>query len=352
MKTLLLSVLVFVSFHLNAQQANSSIDTTRRGDSARRPAVAPIGNITPTRETPAHDPVMIKQGDKYYLFTTGNGISVFSSKDMKNWRKEMPVFSKAPGWVNQALPNYRGSSMWAPDISYHNGKYYLYYAVSAFGKNTSCIGLAVNKTLDSASADFKWEDMGKVIQSVPGRDMWNAIDANVIVDENNTPWMTFGSFWGGMKLVKLNPDLASIAQPEQWHTIASRPRNFGTPDSSAGSAAIEGPFIFPKNSFYYLFVSWDYCCRGERSDYKVVVGRSEKVTGPYLDKNGVSLAQNGGSLVVQGDNKEWFGAGHNSVYTFDGKDYIIYHGYDAKDRGRSKLIIDELKWENGWPFIK
>jgi len=172
------------------------------------------------------------------------------------------------------------------------------------------------------------------------------------MDENNAPWMTFGSFWEGMKLVKLNNDLASIAQPEKWYTIARRPRNFSEPDSSAGNAAIEGPFIFKKNNLYYLFISWDYCCRGERSDYKVVVGRSEKVMGPYLDKNGVSLAQNGGTLVVQGDNKEWFGAGHNSAYTFDGKDYIIYHGYDAKDRGRSKLIIQEMKWEDGWPSIK
>ena len=341
-----LSLLVFVSVFSHAQQTASS------ADSARRRVPPPVGTITPTRETPAHDPVMIRQNDKYYLFTTGNGISVFSSKDMKNWRKETPVFSKVPEWVNKALPNYRGSSMWAPDISYHNGKYYLYYAVSAFGKNTSCIGLAVNKTLDSASADFKWEDMGKVIQSVPGRDMWNAIDANLIVDENNTPWMTFGSFWDGIKLVKLNPDLASIAQPEQWYTIASRPRDFSAPDSSAGNAAIEGPFVFRKDNYYYLFVSWDYCCRGEKSDYKVVVGRSKKVTGPYFDKLGVSLAQNGGTLVVQGDNKEWYGAGHNSAYTFDGKDYMIYHGYDAKDRGRSKLIIREIKWEDGWPSIK
>jgi arabinan endo-1,5-alpha-L-arabinosidase len=149
----------------------------------------------------------------------------------------------------------------------------------------------------------------------------------------------------------LNNDLASIAEPQQWYTIARRPRDFSMPDSSAGNAAIEAPFIFKKNKYYYLFVSWDFCCRGEKSNYKVVVGRSEKVMGPYLDKNGTLLAQNGGSLVVQGDSKEWFGAGHNSVYTFDGKDYIIYHGYDAKDRGKSKLIIDELKWENGWPTL-
>jgi arabinan endo-1,5-alpha-L-arabinosidase len=350
MKNLLILLFLFSSTVITAQQTTTQ-DTTRRDSSRRRTPPPAVGTITPTRETPAHDPVMVKEKNTFYLFTTGNGVQVYSSKDMKNWRKEKSVFSRTPEWVTKALPNFRGGSMWAPDISFHNGKFYLYYAVSAFGKNTSCIGLAVTKTLDTASADYKWEDMGKVIQSVPGRDNFNAIDANLVFDENNTPWMTFGSFWGGMKLVKLNNELNAPAQPEQWFTIASRPRNFGTPDTSAGNAAIEGPFIFKKDRYYYLFVSWDYCCRGERSDYKVVVGRSEKVTGPYLDRNGVDLAKNGGTLIVQGDGKEWYGAGHNSAYTFDGKDYIIYHGYDAKDRGRSKLIIEQLKWEDGWPGV-
>ena len=344
----ILSVLLLsCTIHLYAQVTlPAAADTTRR-----RFQQPPVGTVTPTRETPAHDPVMIKQKDKFYLFTTGNGITVFSSKDMKDWRKENPVFDKVPDWVTKAIPAYRGGSIWAPDISYHNGQYYLYYAVSAFGKNTSCIGLAVNKTLDSSSADFKWEDKGKVIQSVPGRDMWNAIDPNLVVDENNIPWLAFGSFWEGMKLVKLSADFTSVAQPEEWHTIAARPRDFNAVDSSAGNAAIEGPFIFKKNKYYYLFVSWDYCCRAERSDYKVVVGRSEKVTGPYLDRNGVNMVKNGGTLIIEGDNKEWYGAGHNAAYTFDNKDYVIYHGYDAKDRGRSKLIIHELKWEDEWPVL-
>lgn len=312
----------------------------------------PVGTITPTRQTPVHDPVMIKQGGTYYIFCTGNGISVFSSKDMQNWRKEMPVFANTPEWITRTLPNFRGRSMWAPDIHFYNGMYYLFYAVSAFGKNTSCIGLAVNKTLDSSSKDFKWEDKGKVIQSIPGRDMFNAIDPNLSVDENGNPWLVFGSFWEGMKLVKLTNDLTAVAQPEQWYTVARRPRDFGFSDSAAGNAAIEGPFIFQKGKYYYLFVSWDYCCRGEKSDYKVVVGRSEKITGPYLDKTGTRMDKNGGTLIVEGDNKEWYGAGHNSAYTFDGKDYMIYHGYDAKDGGRSKLIIKNMTWDaDGWPVL-
>ena len=335
MKSILIFILCFTSLFATAQ---------RQPDS--------VGTVKPTRETPVHDPVMIKEGNTYYLFCTGFGISVFSSTDMKNWKKEKPVFATPPQWAVETIPGYRGHT-WAPDISYHNGKYYLYYSVSAFGKNTSCIGVAVNKTLNPSSPDFKWEDKGKLIQSVPGRDMWNAIDPNLIIDERNIPWLSFGSFWNGMKLVKLNADLISIAQPEQWHTIAARPRTFGTADTSAGNAAIEAPFIFKKGEYYYLFVSWDYCCRAEKSDYKVVVGRSKTVTGPYLDKNAVPMTSNGGSLVVQGDAKEWFGAGHNSVYTFDGKDYIIYHGYDAFDRGRSKLLINQLEWDSeGWPVLK
>lgn len=340
--SMFVGLLLYQTF-LSAQQP-AAPDTTRR-----RPQ-APVGTITPTRETPVHDPVMIKQNNTYYLFCTGFGISVYSSKDMKIWRKEKPVFSQAPEWAMKAIPGFRGH-IWAPDISYHNGKYYLYYSVSAFGKNTSCIGLAVNKTLDTASADYRWEDMGKVIQSIPGRDLWNAIDPNLSIDEKNTPWLLFGSFWEGMKMVKLNSDLLSIAEPQEWYTAARRPRDFSIPDTSAGNAAIEAPFIFIKGNYYYLFVSWDYCCRAEKSDYKVVVGRSEKATGPFIDKNGVRLDSNGGTIVVQGDGKEWFGAGHNSAYTFDGKDYLIFHGYDAKDRGRSKLRIEEIKWDkDGWPL--
>ncbi len=299
---------------------------------------------------PVHDPVMIKQDSTYYLFCTGMGISMWSSRNMKDWKKENPVFNNAPQWAVDAIPGFKGH-IWAPDISYHNGKFYLYYAVSAFGKNTSCIGLAVNKTLNTAAADYKWEDLGKVIQSVPGRDMWNAIDPNLIMDENGTPWLSFGSFWNGVKLVKLTNELNAVAEPQQWYTIASRKRDFLLADSVAGDAAIEAPFIFKKGKYFYLFVSFDYCCRAEKSTYKVMVGRSEKVFGPYSDKNGVLMTTGGGSLVVEGD-KNWFGAGHNATCSFDGKDYIIFHGYDAADKGKSKLRIETLGWDaQGWPFI-
>lgn len=299
-----------------------------------------------------HDPVMIRQDGIYYVFCTGNGISMFSSPDMVNWKQEKPVFSTAPEWVIKELPRFR-NSMWAPDISLYKGNYYLFYSVSAFGRNTSCIGLAMNKTLHTDSQDYKWVDLGCVIQSIPGRDNWNAIDPNLIIDESGVPWLNFGSFWGGIKLVKLKDDLTGIVTiPQEWYTLARRLRDPYTDDRNAGGAQIEAPFIFRRANFYYLFVSWDKCCSGVNSTYKVAVGRSVKVTGPYFAKDSVDMAKGGGSIVVQGD-ANYPGVGHQAVVTFDGTDYLVYHGYDAKDNGRSKLIIKKLRWDQaGWPSLE
>jgi len=209
-----------------------------------------------------------------------------------------------------------------------------------------------NTTLDPRDPLYKWEDQGIVIQSIPNRDLWNAIDPNLTFDENNTPWLAFGSFWEGLKMVKLNPDLKSIAQPQEWYTIAKRKRTFELADADPGDGALEAPFIFKKNGYYYQFLSWDLCCRGEKSTYKVVVGRSKTITGPYLDKEGKSLNEGGGTLLIQG-NENWYGAGHNSTYTFDGKDFIVFHAYDSKQKGRPILQIKQLQWDaEFWPVLE
>ncbi|MGV3704017.1 MAG: arabinan endo-1,5-alpha-L-arabinosidase [Arcticibacter sp.] len=307
-----------------------------------------------------HDPVMIKAGNRYYLFCTGRGIAVWSSSDMKSWKREKQVFEEAPSWAVAAVPGFR-NHIWAPDISYADGLYYLYYSVSAFGKNTSCIGLAVNKTLDPGSPDFKWSDKGKIIQSYPGITNWNAIDPNLITDNKGNPYLSFGSFWDGLKLVKLSKDrLQVLGDTIHLPTIASRkmdPNQLANPPAvdnnppDAGGNAIEAPFIFKRNRYYYLFASIDYCCKGVNSTYKMVVGRSRDVKGPYLDKEGRDMRTAGGTLLLAG-NANWHGVGHNAVCRFDGTDYLIYHGYDAKDNGKPKLQIKTLKWDTlGWPEV-
>jgi arabinan endo-1,5-alpha-L-arabinosidase len=302
------------------------------------------------RQVSIHDPVMAKQGDTYYLFSTGPGITFYSSTDLRTWKLRGRVFPGEPAWAKQVASSFNGH-IWAPDIVHHEGRYYLYYSVSAFGKNASAIGVTVNRTLDPDSPDYRWEDQGIVLRSVPGRDLWNAIDPAVIVAPDGTPWMSFGSFWAGLKLVKLAPSLTAVAEPQEWHALAKRERSVLLNDASAGPAEIEAPFIFRKGGYYYLFVSWDKCCRGKDSTYKLVVGRAKELTGPYLDKTGRDLALGGGSLLLEG-NADWAGVGHNSAYTFDGKDYLVFHAYENADNGLQKLKIAELTWDDAqWPVV-
>ncbi|GAA4920817.1 arabinan endo-1,5-alpha-L-arabinosidase [Mucilaginibacter defluvii] len=297
------------------------------------------------KDISVHDPVIIRQDSTYYIFCTGNGISVWSSIDMLNWKREKPVFAQAPKWAVDSIPGFKGY-IWAPDISFHNGTYYLYYSVSVFGKNTSAIGMATNKTLNPESPDFKWVDHGLVIQSRPGKTNWNAIDPNLIADEKGVPYLVFGSFWGGIKMLKLNTDRLSFAEDiDHLRTIASR-KTTGEREANA----IEAPFIFKKDEYYYLFASIDYCCKGPASNYKMIVGRSKNIKGPYLDGQGIDLKHGGGTAVLQPDSN-WYGAGHNAVATFNGNDYLVFHGYDAHDNGRPKLRILKLTWKNGWPNV-
>lgn len=330
------------------------------------------------RSVEAHDPVMAREGDTYYLFHTGRGIGVKTSTNLVSWSGGSRVFDKTPDWVREVVRDFRGD-MWAPDILKHNGTWHLYYSVSAFGRNNSAIGVATSPTLDSKREDYKWTDHGIVVRSVPGRDLWNAIDPNVVIDEAGTPWLSFGSFWHGLKLVKLKADLTSIVTGpgQEWHTLAARERDLAVDDRDAGDAAnpeldygslysaeqlernrtmknsaIEAPFLFRKDGYWYLFASWDRCCRGVSSTYKVIVGRAKDIRGPYLDREGKRLVRGGGTVIVSGDGDNWAAAGHCAAYCFDGRDYLVFHAYDLKDHGKAKLRVREMAWTDGWPAVK
>jgi arabinan endo-1,5-alpha-L-arabinosidase len=304
-----------------------------------------------------HDPVIIKQDSNYYIFCTGRGIAMWSSTDRVHWKAEKPVFANAPKWAVDTIPGFK-NHIWAPDISYYNGQYYLFYSVSAFGKNTSAIGLATNTTLHTNGPNYKWVDHGRIIQSIPGKTNWNAIDPNLITDKDGTPYLVFGSFWDGLKLVKLNKDRLSVAEDiSNIPTIATRRKQSseklaavdGNP-VDAGGNAIEAPFVFKHGKYFYLFASIDYCCKGPQSTYKMIIGRAKNLKGPYLDKSGLAMNKGGGSILLAGG-KDWYGVGHNGVSTFDGTDYIIFHGYDASDKGISKLQLKKLSWVDEWPVV-
>ena len=135
-------------------------------------------------------------------------------------------------------------------------------------------------------------------------------------------------------------------------TIARRrnPEAVAHRQPTANSNAIEAPFIAYHDGYYYVFVSFDYCCKGISSNYKTAVGRSKKVTGPYLDRNGKPMTETGGSIIA-GETDRYSGIGHCGVYEFDGKWYIIAHAYDKQLNGASKLFLRPIRWNNGWPQI-
>lgn len=341
-------VVMFCVAVITAGTASAQAGPTGRDETLSRPNV--------------HDPVMAKGEDgRYYVFATGMGVRVLSSPDMKDWKEEPSVLKEAPQWAVDTVKGYRGHT-WAPDISYHKGYWHLYYSCSTFGKNGSAIGLAVNKTLDPSSPEFGWKDCGMVIASHRHRDNWNAIDPNLVVDKNGEPYLIFGSFWDGIQLVRLSKDdyRTPVSAPV---TVARRIGRKLTIDEldnvekyviegrdtiEAGENAIEAPFIFRYNDYYYLFVSFDYCCRGERSTYKTVYGRSKNVEGPYFDKEGRSMERGGGTLLY-GPDADHFGVGHCSVYEFDGQVYFISHAYEKACNGMAKLFIRPIRIdESGW----
>ena len=289
-----------------------------------------------------HDPTIIKDGDTYYLFSTRAGIAVRCSKDLVVWRLCGDVFAHLPAWAATDVPGLRG--IWAPDISYFNGKYHLYYSASTFGKNRSSIGLAINQTLDPTSDKYRWEDQGNVISS-SNTDDWNAIDPNIVIDEQGDPWMSFGSFWSGIKMRKIDAKTGKLSTTDtKLYSLASRPRSAELP------GAIEAPAIVRRGGYYYLFVSFDFCCRGINSTYNIRVGRSRQVTGPYLDRENKDMMDSGGTLVLSGG-KRWRGPGHCAILRDQAGDKLVYHAYDADARGVATLRITAISWEGDWPKV-
>ena len=290
-----------------------------------------------------HDPAIIKDGDTFYLFSTRAGIAVRCSKDLVVWRLCGDVFAHLPGWAVTDVPGLRG--IWAPDISYFNGKYHLYYSASTFGSNRSSIGLATNQTLDPGSDKFRWEDQGKIISSVVTDD-WNAIDPNIVIDEEGEPWLSFGSFWSGIKMRKIDPATGKLSSKDtKLYSLASRPRSAELP------GAIEAPVIIRSRGYYYLFVSFDFCCRGINSTYNIRVGRSKRVTGPYIDRDGRDMMEEGGTLVIDGENR-WRGPGHCAILQDKQGEKLVYHAYDATARGVATLRIAPINWDSaGWPTV-
>ena len=298
----------------------------------------------------SHDPTLVKEGDWFYLASTGDlatgrdYIPMKRSKDLRTWEDLPPVFTELPAAVLAAIGATASDApqdAWAPDLSWSGSEWRLYYSVSRFGTTNSVTALATTKSLDPASRDYGWVDRGSVLESEPGSNAYNAIDANYVADARGGGWLTFGSFFGGLKIVALDPATGKLAARAAILPLVDRKMQYNP---------VEGPSIVRNGDHYYLFAAFDYCCRGVDSDYRVVVGRSKSITGPYVDKDGVSLLEGGGTEVLRGHN-EFQGTGHPDVYSSGGVDYFVNHYYDTESDGTPRLNVRFLSWSGGWPTV-
>ena len=292
----------------------------------------PPGYPNPTPVTGSigvHDPSVVRAANgTYLLYATANDLAIKTSNDRVAWSNAGVVWPGGAPWTT----TYTGGSrqLWAPDISFHNRQYYLYYAASTFGSQRSAIFLATSPTGLSGS----WTNQGLVIESSSALN-YNAIDPNLVVDAGGQWWLSFGSFWTGIKLIRIDPATGKRADSAVV-SVAQR---------TTANGAVEAPFIYRHGGFYYLFVSFDLCCRGAQSTYRVMVGRSTAITGPYADRNGVAMTSGGGTEILAGHGSI-HGPGHQAVI----EDVLFYHYYT--DSGASRLGINPIGWDAaGWPFV-
>jgi arabinan endo-1,5-alpha-L-arabinosidase len=293
-----------------------------------------------SRGVRVHDPsTIVKCQDEYWVFHTGRGVSSYHSKDLVHWEAGPRIFTNPPSWAAEAVPENRNTHYWAPDVIHLDGRYLVYYSISTFGKNTSAIGLVSNPTLDPADPRYRWTDEGIVIQSKAG-DRFNAIDPAVTQDADGNLWLAFGSFWSGIRLIQLDPKTGRRLAPDSPNHLL------------AHFDSIEAAFIHRHAGYYYLFVNWGICCRGVNSTYNMRVGRSARITGPYVDKNGKDLRENGGTLLLD-TVRPFIGPGHAGIISEKGTNWLSCHFYDGTRRGMSTLAILPLQWEpDGWPKVE
>ncbi|XVH33090.1 family 43 glycosylhydrolase (plasmid) [Haloferacaceae archaeon DSL9] len=308
----------------------------------------PFGGETyenPVFEPTLADPSIIRHrtddGDVFYAYGTEDHwyneaeqhdthglqyMPIVTSRDLVNWEYVGEVFDSKPEWKD-------GGGLWAPEIAEYGDRFHCYYSYSTWGDENPGIGVA---TANHPEGPF--EDRGKLFDSEE-IGVENSIDPYFHL-EDETPYIFWGS-WHGIWGVELSRDGLAVD---------------GEPFRIAADDHFEAPYLVERDGYYYFFGSNGSCCEGEPSTYHVVVGRSESFDGPYENANGEPITDNPGTVILEGSD-EFIGPGHNALVQDDaGNDWIVYHAYDAdnvwvNDTPRRALMIDRLRWEDGWPAI-
>jgi arabinan endo-1,5-alpha-L-arabinosidase len=347
----------------SSTRSPTTTSTTPTSTSVRTPTAPPTGSAPDLPRgdvSPIHDPALIVSRGVWYVFSTGyvgreqgGTIRIASSHDQgRTWTAAGSVWDRIPAWIDRHYAD-RGATLpdnlWAPEIVEHDGTFYLYYSASTFGSNDSITALATSTTLDPDDPGYRWVDRGAVLSSPVDRLagqrnlQLNAIDAGVVSDAAGKPYLTVGSFWNGIFLVPIS--WPSGKPRAGWAAtavhLAERPDVEFDP--------IEAAYVVRHGGYFYLFTSWNFCCRGADSTYQIAVGRASSVTGPYRDQDGRALLEGGGTVLLGTEGKR-IGAGGQSVFG----DTLAYHFYDGGNAAAPyvpTLGLRAITWTDGWPRV-
>jgi arabinan endo-1,5-alpha-L-arabinosidase len=282
-----------------------------------------------------HDPstVVVHEG-RFYTYGTGRGLPILVSDDGWSWRSGGALLDAVAGERAEVLER-GGNNTWAPDVIRSGDKYFVYYSAPAT-QPRSAIGLLVGTTLDPEAPDYGWQDGGAVVWSDGVEDNY-AIDPGLFRDPTNgSLWMTYGSYFGYIRLVELDP-----ATGRRLH-----------PESEPVDIAINGEAstMIHRDGWYYLLLTHGSCCAGPSSSYNIRMGRARAVTGPFVDNMGIDMLRGGGKLFI-GSGGRYIGPGHFGLLELgDGVEKFSLHFEADLDRGgRSVLDIRPLLWRDGWP---
>ncbi len=224
----------------------------------------------------------------------------------------------------------------APDVIHLGDRYYVYTARNVGAQPRAEVHMISTKSLDPASPDYKFTD-SVVVASSDGKEDSNAIDPGIFRDPNDGRlWLVYGSYFGYIRLVELDPKTGKRLNPNV------PPRNL--------AINCEASDMIFHNGWYYLLATHGSCCRGTDSGYNIRVGRSRKVTGPFIDAEGIDMIEGGGKLLI-GSGGRAVGPGHFGLIDLgDGLQKFSLHWEADLDRGGASVLdILPLQWRDGWP---